>query len=333
MAENSRPIRVSRGPPPTADETLSRPSDSVTPGPARPDFRSLLFLGAIILFWGSNWPIMKIGLLSIPPLTFAAMRLGTGAVCLFAVWAVLGRLRLPERRDYPVIFSVGIIQLAVFLGLVNLGLSRVDAGRSAIIAYTTMLWVTPAAVLFLGERLTPRKTVGLLAGLAGVGVMFNPLSFDWDDPELLVGNAMLMAAALSWAVAILHVRAHDWRAKPLDLAPWQLLAGFVPVLLAALWFEGDVPIRWSGTLVGVLAYNGPIATGFAIWAWVSVNRALPAITTSIGSLGVPAVGVLASALVLDEALSVTNLLGLGFIVAGLAVVSLDAEPGGRALGS
>ncbi len=80
-------------------------------------------------------------------------------------------------------------------------------------------------------------------------------------------------------------------------------------------------------------YNGPIATGFAVWAWVSVNRALPAITTSIGSLGVPVVGVLASALVLDEALSVTNLLGLGFIVAGLAVVSLDTEPGGRAFGS
>ena len=333
MAENGLPIRLGRGPPPTADETLNSPSGSATPGQARPDLRSLLFLGAIILVWGSNWPIMKIGLQSMPPLTFAAVRLATGAVCLFAVSVALGRLRLPERRDYPVIFSVGIIQLAVFLVLVNFGLSRVDAGRSAILSYTTVLWVTPAAVLFLGERLSRRKTVGLLAGLAGVGVMFNPLSFDWDDPELLLGNALLLAAALSWAVAILHVRAHDWRAQPLDLVPWQLLAGFVPVLLAALWFEGDQPIRWSGTLVGVLAYNGPIATGFAIWAWVSVNRALPAITTSIGSLGVPAVGVLASALVLDEALSVTNLLGLGFIVAGLAVVSLDAEPGGRALGS
>ncbi len=140
---------------------------------------------------------MKIGLESSPPLTFAAARLGTGAVCLFAVLAVLGRLRRPARRDFPIIFSVGIIQLAVFLVLVNLGLSRVDAGRSAILAYTTVLWVTPAAVLFLGERLTRRKTVGVLAGLAGVGVMFNPLSFDWRDGELLIGNAILMAAALS----------------------------------------------------------------------------------------------------------------------------------------
>jgi drug/metabolite transporter (DMT)-like permease len=308
-------------------------SDSATPGHGRPNSPSLLLLAAIILVWGSNWPIMKIGLQSIPPLTFAAVRLGTGAVCLFAVLAVLGRLRLPERRDYPVIFSVGIIQMAVFLILVNLGLSRVDAGRSAILAYTTMLWVTPAAVLFLGERLSLRKTLGLLAGLAGVGVMFNPLSFDWEDAELLMGNALLMAAALCWAIAILHVRAHDWRARPLDLAPWQLLAGFVVVLPVALWFEADLPIHWSATLVGVLAYNGPIATGFAIWAWVSINRALPAITTSIGSLGVPAVGVLASALVLDEAFSVTNLLGLAFIVTGLAVISLDPEPGGRAVGS
>lgn len=312
---------------------MNNVSDSAAPGHGRPTSRSFLLLGAIILVWGSNWPIMKIGLQSIAPLTFAAVRLGTGAVCLFAVLAVLGRLRFPERRDYPIIFSVGIIQWAVFLVLVNLGLSRVDAGRSAILSYTTMLWVTPAAVLFLGERLSLRKALGLLAGLAGVGVMFNPLSFDWDDPELLIGNAILMAAALSWAVTILHVKIHDWRARPLDLAPWQLLAGFVAVLPAALWFEGDLPIHWSGTLVGVLAYNGPIATGFAIWAWVSINRALPAITTSIGSLGVPAVGVLASALVLDEALSVTNLLGLAFIIGGLVIISFDPEPGGRAVGS
>jgi drug/metabolite transporter (DMT)-like permease len=94
---------------------------------------------------------------------------------------------------------------------------HVEAGRAAILAYTTLIWVTPLAVLFLGERLTPLKTIGLLCGLGGVFVLFNPLGFDWSSRSLLVGNGFLIAGALAWALCILHVRAHPFRLSPLQL--------------------------------------------------------------------------------------------------------------------
>src|SRR3546814_12856468 len=114
----------------------------------------------------------------------------------------------------------------------------VGAGRSAVLAYTTPLWVTPAAIVLLGERPTAFKLLGLALGFAGVAVLFNPLGFDWADPQVLLGNGMLLAAALAWSVAILHIRAHTWDSSPLQLAPWQMLLA-VPPLAILSWLTED----------------------------------------------------------------------------------------------
>ena len=227
--------------------------------------------------------------------------------------------------------SVGLLQLAGFLILVNLGLRDVEVSRSAILSYTTMIWVTPAAVWLLGERLSRLKIIGVVCGLAGVAVMFNPTSFDWSNRTVIIGNIMLLGGALAWAIGIIHVRAHRWRQSALTLAPWQMVVGFVPTALLAVIWEADQPILWSPELFAVLAYNGPIATAFALWAWVSVNRGLPAIASSMGSLGVPIAGVIFATLMLGETITVENLAGLALISLGLILVSLEAarqaEPG------
>ena len=79
--------------------------------------RAYLLLASVILLWGVNWPVMKVGLLYMPPLWFAAVRVLLGGACLFALVAARGRLRLPERRDFPVLISVGVLQIALYLGL------------------------------------------------------------------------------------------------------------------------------------------------------------------------------------------------------------------------
>lgn len=298
--------------------------DLLSPGIAR-----LLLLGVVIL-WGANWPIMKVGLQSMPPVWFATARMVLGAASLFALLALFGRLKLPTRRDLPVVFTVGALQMAGFLVLVNFGLQHVEAGRSAVLAYTTPLWVTPAAILLLGESLNGRKLLGLGLGLCGVAILFNPLGFDWGSRDALAGNAFLLAAALSWSVAILHVRAHSWDSSPLQLAPWQMIMT-TPPLVALSWFTEDwSTVRWSGDLAVILAFNGPLATAFCFWAVVSVTRTLPAITTSLSLLAVPVAGVIAAAIFLAEALTPTLIGGLLLIIAGMVLVNLSDMQKGRA---
>lgn len=298
--------------------------------PARADAGAYPLLVCLIVIWGANWPVMKFALAGgyVTPFWFGAFRLLAGAACLIAFGAATGRLRLPPREDLPLVLSVSLLQMATFMTLVNLGLTYVDAGRSAILAYTTPLWVTPLAILVLGERLGRRKALGLAVGLSGVAVLFNPLALDWSDPDALTGNGLLMLAAFAWAFVILHVRGHRWRSGPFTLVPWQmLLAGSI---LAPLAFavEGVPDWRWSPELWAVLVYNGPVATAFAFWVSVTVNRALPAITVSLSFLGVPVAGYAFSAAALGEPVTPSLVGGLVLIVAGMALVTLADRRGG-----
>ena len=126
---------------------------------------------------------------------------------------------------------------------------------------------------------------------------------------------------------MVHVRRHEWRLTPLELMPWQMLIGGGGLAVAALATEPLSAIDWGAPLAWILVYNGPIASAFCFWAFVTVNRALPAVTTAVASLGVPVAGVVFSTAALGEPLTVGNVGGLALICAGIGALSLPPRRG------
>ena len=278
-------------------------------------------LAAIVCIWGVNWPFMKMGLTWLPPFWFNFLRIALGAATIFLLLAWQRRLRLPSRHDWPMIAVVGGIQIGLYMGLVHWGLQYVPAGRASLLAYSTPIWVVPGAMLFLGERLTGLRALGLLTGLAGLAVLFTPLSFDWSDGQFVKGNMILLGGALCWATGIVFVKRHVWHCTPMDAVPWQLLVAGAMALALAIAADSGRPIIWNGPSIAILLYNGSLATALAVWVVVSINRALPAVTASLAMLGVPAGGLILSALILGEALTIPLVLGLVLIVGGVAIVA------------
>ncbi|ORU90572.1 MAG: multidrug transporter permease [Cycloclasticus sp. symbiont of Poecilosclerida sp. M] len=270
----------------------------------------------VVVIWSANWPIMKIGLRSIDPWGFTVARLAIALVAISILLLCMGQFKRPHKQDLPIVFSVGILLFAAFVIFIHEGLAHVNAGRAALLSYTTPLWVAPGAYFFLKEKITRFKLIGLSLGLCGLIILFNPLSFDWGNSEVAKGNILLVMAAVVWAASIVHVRSHQWQGSVLSLTPWQILVALVVVLPLA-WFADTRPTQWSGELVLILLYNGMLATGLAQWASMRITQLLPAVTVSIGFLLVPVAGILLSSIWLGEPFTVVLATGMALIICSL----------------
>jgi drug/metabolite transporter (DMT)-like permease len=279
----------------------------------------VFYLLTVVLAWGLVWPVNKVLLESLSPLWLMALRSALATVALFAIAGVRGRLAPPPRADLPVVLSITLLHMIGFGVLAAWGLQTVPAGRSVVLAYTTPLWVAPGAALVLGERLTARRLVGVVVGLVGLLVLFNPLAFDWTSRAAVLGNGAIVLAALLWAASIVHIRAHRWTSTPFDLVPWEMLLATAIVIPLAFASDGPPRLEWSGRVVALLLYAGIPGTAVAYWATAMASRALPAVTTSLGLLATPVLSVTVATLWLHEPVTLSLLAALVLILGGVAV--------------
>lgn len=279
-------------------------------------------LALSIAVLGVHWPIMKIGLRSVGPEWFGVLRLVGAAVGYTAALAAQRRLVWPTRRDLPMVLGLGVFQMTLMIGLVTYGVASVGAGRSAILTYTTPLWVIPGAILLLGERADKWQILGLAVGVAGLAVLFNPLDFDWGDRRVLIGNGSVLLGALFWSAAMVQVRGHNWDSDPLQLLPFPSLIGAALLYPVAGLAEGWTPhIVWSLQFVLAFSFTALIASCVGYWGAVAAGRRLPAIGVSLAQLTTPVIGYTASAVWLAEAPSGRDIGGLALIIVGVGVAS------------
>jgi drug/metabolite transporter (DMT)-like permease len=282
--------------------------------------RTALFLFAIVVFtWGINWVLTKIIVNSVHPIWTTAIRSATASVVLLVVLLLRRQLIVPKVGDIPVILAIAVLHMVGFSTLVAYGVRYVPVGRSIVLAYTTPLWVAPAAWLFLKEPLDVPRLGGIVVGLAGVALLFNPLSFNWHDPRALLGNGLIMLAAMCWAGSIIYVRAHRWISTPFQLVFWETVLAAVILSLLGYATVGVPEINWTTALVAEFFFAGVGGTALAYWAMAMVNRSLPATSTALGMLATPIVGIGCSALWLGEPLSGTLLAASTLVIVGIVM--------------
>jgi drug/metabolite transporter (DMT)-like permease len=277
-----------------------------------------LVAAATVTALGLNWPIMSAGVDLVPPLWLAAFRMGGAALVVAAVMASRGIPR-PKAADRPILWSVGLVRLALVTALVFSALEFVPPGRSSILVYTASLWTAPLAVAFLHERLTSHRILGLVLGSLGVVLLVEPWVLDWGDTNLVLGLGMLLVAAVANAASTVHIRAHRWAGTPFELMPWQFAVAAVPIAILAAGIEGVPEIRWTVATIGVVAYQILLGSAFGFWGLLTVSRSLPAITTNLTLMAVPVVGLVSSTVVANERLTPAVAVSLVLILVGVGL--------------
>ena len=275
-------------------------------------------IGALTgLALGLNWPVMAVGVELLPPLWLASARLTGGGVVLGVGLALLGRLRRPQRRDYPVMATIMIVRLGMVSAFVFLGLLFVPPGRSSVLVYSSVLWAAPLGRWLLKERVTRLRQAGVVAGLMGVIVLVSPWRLDFSDQDLIIGYLFLFGAAVSQAIGAIHVRGHRWAVSPLSLMPWQLTGAGILMAGVAWLLEGPIAVDPGWLELGVVGYQAVFGSAFGFWGVLTVSRNLPAVSSQLLLMCTPVIGVISSVVFVDESLTPALIVGMLLIFLGV----------------
>src|SRR5437762_7193386 len=299
-------------------------SDATSPGD-HPLARALAPIAVLTLVWGCHWPILKIGVTDLAPLTFRALTLPFAAIGLLMVAQLSGdSIRIP-REWWSRVGVLALLNIALWNGFVLFGVQQLPAGRSAILAYTMPLWATLIATYVLDEPLGKRKLWGLVLGITGMAILIG------DELRVIshapFGVAMIIAAAIAWAFGTVLLR--KWK-PPLPqntLTGWMMIVGWLPIAILAPFFDSQSLADELGSLGArgwfAVAYNIFLAGTVAHWAWFHLARTLPVAVSSLSSLPVPVVGVFSGMLVLGEKPGAQEWIALTLVVIALFFVLFE----------
>jgi O-acetylserine/cysteine efflux transporter len=268
----------------------------------------------VVFVWGTNFVVIKLGLADFPPMLLATLRFAASAL----PW-----LFFLKRPAVPWVLMVGIGTLAgLQFGLLFAAMrADISPGLASLLIQTQVFMTIGLSMVLLRERLHRLQWVGLAFGLAALGLL---LSRSGGAADLtLLGVALVLAAALAWAVANVLARRLG-KVDMLAFMVWSSLFAVPPLLGLSLWLDGWAAIASAlahASFVGWLAVGwqalGNTLFGFGVWNWLLTQY--PAAQVTPMALLVPVFGLSASALALGEPLQSWKLLAALLVMGGLAL--------------
>ncbi|WP_434107182.1 EamA family transporter [Paraburkholderia caffeinilytica] len=275
--------------------------------------RDLLLALVVVVAWGVNFVVIKVGLHGVPPMLLGALRFTLAAVP--AVFFVK-RPQIPWRWLFAYGATISFGQFAFLFSAMYVGM---PAGLASLVLQAQAFFTLIFAALFLHERFRVPNVVGLLIAAGGLAV----IGMQGGHAMTLAGFVLTLCAACSWALGNI-VTKKVGKVDLVGLVVWGSLIPPLPFFALSYAFEG--PQRIVAALSGISAmsifaivYLAFIATLIGYGLWSRLLSRYPASQVAPFSLLVPIVGLASASLFLDEQLSEAQIVGALLVMAGLAV--------------
>jgi drug/metabolite transporter (DMT)-like permease len=204
--------------------------------------------------------------------------------------------------------------------LISLSLLWLRASEAAVIAASMPVWVSLLALAILHEHFSLARALSLAIAIAGLAILFGADGFQ-ASLDKLPGALLAITATLCVAFGTVLTKRFPFGLPAISLASWQIGIGCVPMLLVGLWLERANFAGLSLTGWLLMAYMTFVQFCVCYACWFAAIARLPASTASLGSLLIPVVGVVASAVTLGEPLGLREVLALGLTLGGVVLAA------------
>jgi drug/metabolite transporter (DMT)-like permease len=280
-----------------------------------------LVLMAVI--WGVNYSVVKAGLASMAPLVFNGARMLLATVVLFAIALFLREAKWPDRRDVGRLLWLGLLGNGLYQLLFIFGLARTRAGVAALIVAAGPAWIAIMSRLLGRERVPRAGWVGIGLQLVGVACVVGSTQGFEGGGEVMLGAALIALGSIAWGLFSVLLQPYTQRAHPLHLSAITMASGTGVMLLVAV--PGMLTLDWTTLSVGAwgaVVYAGIGALVIAYLLFYRGVRVLGPTRTALYSNLQPVFALAVAWIMLHETPTGWQLVGAGFIMAGLLLSRL-----------
>ncbi|WP_368489842.1 DMT family transporter [Clostridium sp. BJN0013] len=282
-----------------------------------------LFLAASI--WGSMYVLSKYILEFVSPITLLWIRYAIAFVVLFIILMVFQHKKrckvAIKKRDWLLIAWIGFIGYFISIFMQFLGTKLSDAHTGALITASTPVFVVLFARFILREAFTRKKIISLVLATLGVVTV---IGLDTMFLKHLIGNIVLVGAAVTWALLSVYVKVASRRFDSLIITTYAMLFALIfttPLML--LQHENISFLLYNRQFLLGILYLGVISTAVAFFLW---NKGIELMDTGIGSLFLsfqPVTGSILGWICLGEQLNIGFFIGGILIIVAMFIASKD----------
>ncbi len=291
------------------------------------DFTAIAFLIILCASWGLQQVAIKAAIKGVSPVLQGGIR-SIGAAILLWIWMTIRRQPLLE-KDGTLWWGLtaGFLFAGEFL-LIYWGLEYTNASRAVIFLYFSPFVVALGAQLFIpGEKLRFIQVTGLCLAFAGIVFAFGE-SLKLSASRMLLGDGMLLAAAVIWGATTVLIKASPLvSVTPAKILFYQLAVSAVVLPLGSLVMDEAGIVRLTPLVLGSLIYQTIWVAFITYQAWFWLIRHYPASRLASFTFLTPLFGVAAGGLVLRETISLSLLLALALVGTGIYLVNRPGEGG------
>ncbi len=285
------------------------------------DLRAIFMGLSFALMWSSAFTSARIIVADAPPLYSLALRFLISGLLAVIIARALGQSWSLTRNQWRAVIVFGVCQNALYLGLNFVAMQWVEAGLASIIASTMPLMVAFAGWAFMGDRMRPLAMFGLLAGIVGVAlIMGSRLSGGVD----VTGVVLCFLGAAALTAATLAVRSASSGGNLMMIVGLQMFIGAAVLTIVAAFLEHPT-FEPSLRLGFAFSYTVLVPGVMATWVWFALVGRIGAVKAATFHFLNPFFGVATAWLLLGEALTVMDFVGVAIITFGILAVQLSKQ--------
>ncbi len=281
-----------------------------------------MLLVLLSVVWGGSFFFNGIALREFPTLSIVTARVGLAALALLFLMRMLGQGIQLNRQILKAFFGMSFLNNVVPFSLIVWGQQHIASGVASILNATTPLFTMLVAHWFTtDEKINPRRLLGVLTGMGGVGWMMGLDSMESSGFHLLGQSAILLAAFSYGLAGVYGKRFAQLEIPPLATATGQLCASSMILIPLTLWIDQPwtmtIPsIEGMGSLLGIAL----LSTALAYVIYFRLLKTAGATNLLLVTLLIPVSAIILGVFLLDESLEPQHLSGMAVISLGLLIM-------------